>query len=50
MDLLKTLIAGAVLIGLATAVLLPGRKTTDVLKASQGFVQGTLNTAITGNQ
>jgi hypothetical protein len=49
MDLLKMLIAGAVAIGLATAVLLPDRQTTSVLGAAQKFTSGTLHTAITGN-
>lgn len=49
MDILKTLIAGAVAIGLVTAVLLPDRKTVPVLGAAQKFTTGTLHTAITGN-
>ncbi|HLK00473.1 MAG TPA: hypothetical protein VKU39_11270 [Streptosporangiaceae bacterium] len=49
MDALKTLIAGAVAIGLATAVLLPGRKTPDVIKAMADFTRKTLGTAITGD-
>lgn len=49
MDILKTLIAGAVAIGLATAVLLPDRQTPAVLNAAKGFTTGTLHTAITGN-
>lgn len=48
MDAVKALIAGAVAIGLATAVLLPGRQTVPVINAAQGFVGGTLNTAIKG--
>ena len=48
MDVLKILIAGAVTIGLATAVLLPDRQTVPVIKAGTGFVQGTLNTSIKG--
>jgi hypothetical protein len=48
MDVLKTLIAGAVMIGLATAVLLPDRQTPKVINAAQSFVGGTLNTAIKG--
>jgi len=48
MDVLKALIAGAVAIGLATAVLLPDRQTVPVIKAGTGFVTGTLGTAIKG--
>ncbi len=48
MEVLKILIAGAVTIGLATAVLLPDRQTVPVLKAATGFTTGTLNTAIKG--
>lgn len=48
MDVLKTLIAGAVAIGLATAVLLPDRQTVPVLGAATKFTTGTLNTAIKG--
>lgn len=48
MDVLKTLIAGAVLIGLATAVLLPDRQTVPVIGAATKFTTGTLNTAIKG--
>jgi hypothetical protein len=48
MDIVKALIAGAVAIGLATAVLLPDRQTVPVIKAGTGFVTGTLGTAIKG--
>lgn len=48
MDVIKTLIAGAVAIGMATAVLLPDRQTVPVIKAGTGFVTGSLNTAIKG--
>ena len=48
MDAVKTLIAGAVAIGLATAVLLPGRQTVPVLGAVTNFTTGTLGTAIKG--
>ena len=47
-DIIKTLIAGAVAIGLATAVLLPDRQTVPVLGAATKFTTGTLNTAIKG--
>ncbi|MBO2460975.1 hypothetical protein [Actinomadura violacea] len=45
---LQTLIAGAVAIGMATAVLLPGRQTPQVIKAASGLISGTLKTSITG--
>lgn len=45
---LKTLIAGGVMIGMATAILLPGRPTVDVIKAGGNAAQGFLGTAITG--
>lgn len=48
MDVFKALIAGAVAIGMATAVLLPDRQTVPVIKAGTGFVTGTLGTAIKG--
>ena len=48
MDILKTLIAGAVAIGMLTAVLLPDRQTVPVIKAATGFTTGTLKTAISG--
>lgn len=48
MDVLKTLIAGAVAIGMLTAVLLPDRQTVPVLGAVTKFTTGTLHTAIRG--
>ena len=48
MDLAKVFIAGAVAIGMVTAVLLPGRQTVPVLGALTSFTTGTLNTAIKG--
>lgn len=48
MDVLKVLIAGAVAIGMATAVLLPDRQTVPVLGAATRFTTGTLGTAIRG--
>lgn len=48
MDIIKTLIAGAVAIGLATAVLLPDRQTVGVIGAAKQFTTGTLGTAIKG--
>lgn len=47
-DVVKTLVAGLVAIGMATAVLLPGRQTPAVLKAAGGVLTGGLRTAITG--
>lgn len=49
-DILKTFVAGAVAIGMATAVLLPGRQTPAVIKAITGLLTGTLGTAITGKK
>jgi hypothetical protein len=40
---------GIVGIGLATALLLPGRSTVGVIGAIQKLFQGSLSTAITGN-
>jgi hypothetical protein len=48
MQVAQTLIAGAVAIGMVTALLLPGRQTPAVLKALQNLIQGTLRTSITG--
>jgi hypothetical protein len=45
---LQTFIAGAVAIGMATALLLPGRQTPAVIKAGTGLITGTLRTSITG--
>lgn len=45
---LQTLIAGLVGIGMATAVLLPGRQTPAVIKAITGLLTGGLRTSITG--
>jgi hypothetical protein len=50
MDVLKTLIAGAVAIGMVSAVLLPDRQTVPVIKAVTGFTTGTLHTSITGKK
>jgi hypothetical protein len=47
-DLVKILLAGAVAIGMATAVLLPDRQTVPVLGAVTKFTTGTLGTAIKG--
>lgn len=47
-DGFKTFIAGGVAIGMATAVLLPGRQTVGVIKATGQAGSGFLGTAITG--
>lgn len=44
----QTLIAGVVAIGMATAVLLPGRQTPAVIKAVSGLITGSLKTSISG--
>lgn len=48
MSVIQTLVAGAVAIGMVTAVLLPGRQSPAVIKAITGLFTGTLNTAIKG--
>lgn len=48
MKAFELLVAGAVAIGMATAVLLPGRQTPAVIKAVSGLITGTLRTAETG--
>lgn len=45
---LQTFVAGVVAIGLATAILLPGRQTPAVIGATQSLLSGTLHTAISG--
>jgi hypothetical protein len=45
---IQTLVAGLVTIGLATAVLLPGRQTPQVIGAAQKLLSGSLDTAIRG--
>lgn len=45
---LQTFVAGLVAIGMATAVLLPGRQTPAVIKAAGGLLSGSLKTAISG--
>lgn len=44
----QILVAGLVTIGLATALLSPGRQTIGVTRAGGNAVQGVLSTAITG--
>lgn len=44
----QTLVAGLVGIGMATAVLLPGRQTPAVIDAIRRLLTGGLRTAITG--
>jgi hypothetical protein len=46
----QTLVAGLVGIGMATAVLLPGRQTVGVIKAIRDLLSGSLSTAITGKK
>lgn len=48
MDILKSLVAGGVMIGMATAVLLPGRPTIGVVKATGDAASQYLGTAIKG--
>ncbi len=48
MPALQTFIAGVVAIGLATAVLLPGRQTPAVIKAFGSVLTGGLKTSISG--
>lgn len=43
-------VAGVVSIGIATAVLLPGRQTVGVVKAAGTATSGVLGTAITGKK
>lgn len=45
---MQTFIAGIVAIGMATAVLLPGRQTPAVIKAFTGLLTGGLKTSISG--
>lgn len=47
-NIAQTFVAGLVAIGMATAVLLPGRQTPAVIKAFQGLLTGSLRTSITG--
>jgi hypothetical protein len=44
----QTFVAGLIAIGLATAVLLPDRQTTQVIGATQKLLSGSLDTAIRG--
>ena len=46
----QTFVAGIVAIGMATAVLMPGRQTPAVIKALQNLLQGALGTAISGKK
>lgn len=48
MDAIKIVLAGAVAIGMVTAILLPGRQTVPVIGAATKFLTGTLHTSITG--
>lgn len=47
-DSVKVFVAGVVAIGMATAVLLPGRQTPAVIRAIGSLMQGTLRTSISG--
>jgi hypothetical protein len=44
----KTLISGAITIGIITALFLPGRQTVAGIKAGGNAVSGILRTSITG--
>ncbi len=48
MTVVQKFLMGLVMIGGATAVLLPGRQTPQVIRAGRDFVQGTLYTAMSG--
>lgn len=49
MSSVQKVAVGIVGIGMATAILLPGRQTVGVLGAIQQLFTGSLHTAITGN-
>jgi hypothetical protein len=49
MSTVQKVALGIVGIGMATALLLPGRNTVGVIGAVQNLFQGGLHTAITGN-
>lgn len=49
MSTAQKFIAGLVVMGVATALLLPGRQTVGVLSGISGLISGTEHTAITGN-
>jgi hypothetical protein len=48
MSIVQKIAMGIVAIGMATAVLLPGRNTVGVIGAFQKLFQGSLGTAIEG--
>lgn len=48
MDIAKALVTGLTMIGLATAVLLPGRQTPQVVRAFRDLLTGSYRTVITG--
>jgi hypothetical protein len=48
MSAVQKIAMGIVAIGMATALLLPGRNTVGVVGAFQKLFQGSLHTAITG--
>lgn len=47
-DVAKTFVAGVVTIGIITALMLPGRNTAGVIKATGRASSGLLGTAIKG--
>jgi hypothetical protein len=49
MSTVQKVALGIVGIGMATALLLPGRNTAGVISAIQNLFTGSLHTAITGN-
>lgn len=44
----QTFLAGVIAIGVITALVLPGRQTPAVIKATSGLLSGSLGTAIKG--
>ena len=48
MGTVQKFFGGLILIGVITALVLPGRQTASVIGAAQKFVSGTEHTAITG--
>lgn len=48
MKIAQTFVAGLVMIGMATALLLPDRQTPKVINAIQKLLSGSLDTAIKG--
>lgn len=48
MNAVQSVLLAIVGVGLATTLVLPDRRTADIIKAGQGFFQGSLRTAMTG--